>query len=149
MVAADVEEHRVVGDVENVVLQLFERANAGHLFARFGVAKDEIAKAHVLFHVVAQVDTHLLRVLIYKAKAFFFGLFAVVGFGTFHDERHKLVAAAYLSQQLDARLWVFNAVFGKAHVADNAQNVVGVLVVVGHRLFVCSCENHFGPAPHS
>ena len=149
MIAADVEEHRVVGDVENVVLQLFKRGDACHLFVRFGVAEDEIAKAHVLFHEVAQVDTHLLRVLIYKAKAFFFGLFAVVCFGAFQDERHKLVAAAYLAQQLDARLGVLYAVFGKAYVADDAQNVVGVFVVVFHRLFVCSCENHFGPAPHS
>ena len=149
VVAADVEEHRVVGDVENVVLQLFKRGDACHLLTRFGVAEDEIAKAHVFFHEVAQVDVHLLRVLVYKAKSLFLGLFAVVCFGAFQDERHKLVAAAYLAQQLDARLGVLYAVFGKAYVADDAQDVVGVFVVVFHRLFVCSCENHFGPAPHS
>ena len=53
MVSADVEEHRVVRDVEDVVLQLFERADARHLLTRFGVAKDKVAEAHVFFHQVA------------------------------------------------------------------------------------------------
>ena len=85
MVSADVEEHRVVRDVEDVVLQLFERPNACNLLTCLGVAKDKVAEAHVFFHQVAQVKTHLLRVLVYEAKTLRFGLGAVVGLCTFHN----------------------------------------------------------------
>ena len=117
--------------------------------SRFGVAKNKIAKAHVLFHEVTKVETHLLRVLINKAKAFFFGFLSIVRLRTFHYQRHVLVAFSYLAQQLKPGLGVFNTIFGKSHITDNTQYIVGVFFVISQSLFVGSGEHHLGSAPHS
>ena len=60
VVAADVIEHRVLRYLEDVVLQLLQRAHAEHLLVGRGVAEDEVAEAHVLLHETVEVDVHLL-----------------------------------------------------------------------------------------
>ena len=60
VIATDVIEHRIVGDGEDIVLQLLERTDAHNLTPCGGVSEYKIAKAHVLFHEIAQVDVHRL-----------------------------------------------------------------------------------------
>ena len=58
VVARHVVEHRVVGYVEDVVLQLLQVAYTHHGCVGMWVAEDEVAKAHVLFQQLAQVAGH-------------------------------------------------------------------------------------------
>ena len=53
VIAAHVVEHRVVGYLEDVVLQLFERAHPRHFLVGLGVAEDKVAESHVFFHETA------------------------------------------------------------------------------------------------
>ncbi len=77
VVAANVAHQRVVRNGEDVVLQLLQRRDAHHLLLRHRVAEDEVAEAHVLLKEMAQVDVHLLRVLVDEMEAFGLCLFAV------------------------------------------------------------------------
>ena len=85
VVAAHVVEHRVVWYGEDVVLQFLQRAYAQYLAAGLGVVEHEVAEAHVLFHEAAQVDVHLLRVLVDEAEALGLGLLAVFRLGALQD----------------------------------------------------------------
>ena len=80
VVARDVVEHGVVGNLEDVVLQLFQRVNAHHLFVCLWVAENEVAKSHMPFHKVAEVNVHLLRVLVDEAESLLLCLKPVVAF---------------------------------------------------------------------
>ena len=97
-------EHRVVRNLEDIILQFLQAMYAHNLGLGFGVAEDEVAKAHVFFHHTAQVETHLLRVFIDKAEALGLGTLTVFALRAFHDKRHILVAATYGAQQFKARL---------------------------------------------
>ena len=82
VVSPDVVEHRVVGNLENTVLQFFERSHSGHLLVGLGIAEDEVAESHMLFHESAQIEAHLLRVFIHEPKALCLGLRAILCLGT-------------------------------------------------------------------
>ena len=60
MVAADVVEHRVVGNLKDIVLQFLERTDAGYLIACLRVTENEVAKTHVFLNEQTQVDIHRL-----------------------------------------------------------------------------------------
>ena len=68
MVAADMVEERFGGDGEKHVLQLLQIVYAGHLAHRFRVAEDEVAEPEVLRHGLAQVNVHLLGVLVDEVR---------------------------------------------------------------------------------
>ena len=70
VVATDMVEHRVVGDAEDIVLQLLQTADAHDLIMGLRVAEDEVAETQVLLHQLPEVYAHLLRVLVDEAEAF-------------------------------------------------------------------------------
>ena len=163
VVARDMVEHGVARDGEDIVLQLLEIAHTAHLVVRFRIAEDEVAEAEVLGHDVAQVDIHLLRVLVNILEPLLQSPFAVGGLGTLHDERHVLVALADGPQQLEARIGVFlrlrghegmgigrcEHVHGEAAVGDDTQRVVVVFLVESPCLLVGSRQHHLGTSAHA
>ena len=158
VVARDVAQHGVVGDAEDVVLKLLQIMHSHDLGMALWVTEDEVAEAHVLFEYVSEVAAHGLRVLVDKEEALGLGLGAVIRLRTLKDKGHILVAAAYLAQKLQARLRVLvhrtllgrhGIGHGEAHVGDDAQRVVMVLLVECHGLLVVSCQHHLGPSAHT
>ena len=82
VVATDMIEHRVVGNREDMILQLLQTADAHDFLVRLWVTEDEVAESHVLLHQLAEIDTHLLGVLIDKSKTFRLCLGSVLALGT-------------------------------------------------------------------
>ena len=68
VVARDVVEHGVGRDLEDVVLQLLQRADARYLLVGVRVAEHEVAKAHVLLDEVAQLHGEHLGVLVHEME---------------------------------------------------------------------------------
>ena len=173
VVAADMIEHRIVGDVEDVILQLLETADAHDFLVGFRIAEDEIAEAHVLLHQATEIYTHLLGVLIYKAESLGFCLGTVVALGTLDDERHERIGLADVTEETQSGIRTFltsegiGAVLGirlllhlvaeslggtlqrEPGIADDTQGVVGILIVEFLRLFVGTGEYHLRTATHS
>ncbi len=157
VVARDVEQHRVVGYGEDVVLQLLEVAYAAYLLARHRVAEDEVAKPEVLFKDMPEVDVHLLRVLVNELEALGKSTLAVLRFRTLHYQGQILVAAAYLLQQFESRLRVLlqhmgiavAALHGETAVGDNAQRIVMILLVELHRLLIVTRQHHLRASAHA
>ena len=84
VIARDMIEHRVVWNLEDVVLQLLQRVYAHYLSLGLRVAEYEVAESHVFLHDCTQVDRHLLRVLVDKTEALCLCLFAIGTLRTFH-----------------------------------------------------------------
>ena len=144
MVARHMVEHGVVGYVEDIVLELLEAAHTHHLMLGDRITEDEVAEPHVLGQQIAQVDIHLLRVLVDIMETLGLGARAVLHLAALHDEGHILVAAAYLAEQAEAGLGVFLALPGEAHVADHTDGVVGILIVDADGLLVGARKHHLG-----
>ena len=149
VIARDMIEHRVVWNLEDVVLQFLQRVYAHYLGLGLGVAEYEVAESHVLLHDCTQVDRHLLRVLVDKTEALCLCLFAIGTLRTFHYQRQIRVVLVYIAQQFESSLAVLNAVNGESHVADDAQYVVRILGVESHCLLIVARKHHFGASAHS
>ena len=173
VVAADMIEHRIVGDVEDVILQLLQTADAHDFLVGFRIAEDEIAEAHVLLHQATEIHTHLLGVLIYEAESLGFCLGTVVALGTLDDKRHERISLADVTEEAQSGIGTFlttegiGAVLGihlllhlvaeslggtlqrESGIADDTQGIVGILIVEFLRLFVGTGEHHLRTATHS
>ena len=97
VVTAQVAHERVVGNLEDVVLQVFERRDTHHLLLRHRVTENEVSEAHVLLQQMAQVHIHLLRVLVYEVETLGLGLLTVNGLRAGQDEGHVLVPSSYFA----------------------------------------------------
>ena len=60
----------------------------------------------MLLYQLAQIDIHLLRILIDKVETLGLGLLLVDNLRTLQNEGHILVATTNLAQQLQTGLWV-------------------------------------------
>ena len=78
VVATYVVEHRVVRNLEDVVLQFLQRRYTEYLFLGFRIAEYKVAKTHVFLHQVMQVHIHFGRVLVNKVETLSLG-FGFVG----------------------------------------------------------------------
>ena len=149
VVSADMIQHGVVGNLEDIVLKLLQTVYAQYLGARLGVTEDEIAETHVLLHQSAQVQAHLFRVLVHKAEALGLSTLAVLTLRTLHNERHILVAGMDGTQELDAGLRIFLSIHGEASVADHTEHIARETLVDTEGFFIGTGENHLGTAAHA
>ena len=78
VIAADMIEHRIVRDIEDIILQLLQASDTHNLLVSLRITEYEIAKAHVLLHQSAKIYTHLLGILINEAEAFCFCLGTII-----------------------------------------------------------------------
>ena len=136
--------------------------DAHNLLVGLRIAEDEVAKAHVFLHEVAQVHAEHLGILVDELKAFSFGPLTVGRLGALHDKRHILVLASDGLQELETSLRIFlllvaahgSLMFGmgmdgKAHVADDTQAVVLVFLIELHGLIVGTGQQHLWTTTHT
>lgn len=100
MVAADMIKHGVVGDLEDIVLQLLQTVDTQYLLMRLRVAEYEVAKSHMFLQYMLEFHTHSLGVLVDEKEAIGLSLLTVVALRTFDDKRDILVLLADSSHQL-------------------------------------------------
>ena len=155
VIARNMIEHRVVGNLEDIVLQFLQRRHAAHLFLGLGVTEHEVAEAHVHLYQLTQVDIHLLRVLVHETEAFCLCFLLVDNLRALKDEGNILVAPANLAQQLQTSLCItllhmtqttFVGLHRETGVRDDAQHVVVVLLIPLHGFFVVGGQHHLGTA---
>ena len=105
----------------------------------------------MLLHQPVQVEVHRRRVLVDEVEALGLGLLAVDGLLRIEDQRHILITATNLSQQLQTSLWVAllhmrEASLGDVHreagIGNHAERVLVILLIDRHRLLVVRGEHH-------
>ena len=91
-----------------------------------------------LLDAVAQIEVHLLRVLVYESRAQLVGPDVIVALARLHDERHKLVAATYLAQQAHTCIGHLLTPFDhrEAHVGYHTQRIARVAAIEQPRLLL-------------
>ena len=124
VVARDMVEHGVIGNLEDIVLQLLEALDAHDFLFGGGVTEDEVTESHVFLEQASEVYAHLLRGLIDKTEVLSFRLLPVGRLRTLENQRHELVTAAYLPQQFQASLGVLLHPF---------RRITDAYLVVGHQ----------------
>ena len=151
MVARHVVEHRVVRNLKDIILQLFQRRHTRHLFLRLWITEDKIAKAHVLRHQMVEVDIHLRRVLIDKMEALSLSLSTIDGLRRIEDQWHILIATTNLLQQSETCLWIallhmtettLVYLYRETGITNHAQRVLVILLVELHRLLIGCGQHH-------
>ena len=90
VITTDVIKHRVVRNIENIILQFLQAADT-----------------HDLLHQTAQIYTHLLGVLIYKTKTFSLCLCSIFTLRTLKDKGHKGIILSDITEKLQTRIWTF------------------------------------------
>ena len=136
VVAADVVKEGFCRNSENHVLEFFQVMDAGHFLQGMGVAEDEVAETEVVGHGFAQVDVHLLGVLVDEHGIQFGGILAVTFFGRLQNQWDERIAPAYLTQQAYPCLCIVFAFTGETGIGNDAQHVVLVLVIQVHGFLV-------------
>ena len=122
---------------------------AHYLGLCFRIAEDKIAKSHVLFHHLSKVERHLLRVLIHKSETLSFCLLPIFCFCTLHYQWYIWVTAMYVAQQFQSGFAILYASYGESYIANNAQHIVGKLVVQSHSFLVVACQYHLRTTTHT
>ena len=140
VVAHDVIHQALLRDGEDVVLQVLQvvdvelRVELG-LPGEGGVldVEDEVAEAEGIVHDVAQIDVHLLGVLVDEVVALAVGLLEVLALGAVHDEGHVGVFGTNGVEQTEAGACVLlviggigalDGMEGETAVGDDAEGVV-------------------------
>ena len=82
-------------------------------------------------------------------ESFSLSLRPVLRLRALHDERQEGRPLMDDAQKLQTRLRVLHATERKAHVADDAQHVVGILIVKRQRLLIVACEHHLWTSAHT
>ena len=100
MVAADMIEHGIIRNIEDVILQFLQTMNAHNLLMSLRITEYEIAKAHVLFHQTAKIYAHLLRVFVNKSETFSLCLRTILTFRTFYDKRNERIVLPDITEEL-------------------------------------------------
>ena len=161
VIARNMIEHRVVGNLEDIVLQFLQRRHSAHLFLGLGITEHKVAEAHVHLYQLTKVDIHLLRVLVHETEAFCLCFLLVDNLRALKDEGNILVAPANLSQQLQTSLCItllhmtqttFVGLHRETGVRDDAQHVVVVLLIPLAPPWdglVCAGLQHEGSGPRS
>ena len=160
VVAAHMIEHRVVGNREDIVLQLLQVSYAHDFLLGLRVAEDEVAEAEMLCQQVAQVNIHLLRVLVHEGDAVALGALTVLALRTLHDHRDVFIVVANGFQQPETCFGIFlgsqsatlrtiGLMSRETAVTDDAQRIVGIFLIDAPGLIIGTCQHHLRTASHS
>ena len=139
----------LVGNVVEVLLEVFKVGDAQYFLARLRVADNEIAKSELVHNDLAQVLRVSLRVFMDKRHAEPFGIVGVASLARFENEGQVRVALLYHFGQGIARERVFLSVSHKTHVGNDAEEVVAVVFEHLGSLFERACQHNFGAAAHT
>ena len=102
VVTRGVVEQRFGRDVEHLVLEILEVADAHHFFAGFGVANYESAEAEIVVDGITQVDGKFFAVFVEKRCADGFGMLFIASLRRLDDDGHIRVAATNFSGKFNA-----------------------------------------------
>ena len=149
MVATDMVKHRLIRDLENIVLQLLQVMDPHDLLMRLWVTEDEIPEPHVLLQDMAEIDVHGLRVLVNEPESLLFRFSPVLRLRAFHDQGDVFVLRSDGLQQLDSSLRVLYSLDWEPGIADHPKSMVGILMVQFHRLLIVTCQDHLRAPSHT
>ena len=173
VVAADMIEHRIVRNIEDIILQLLQASDAHDLLVGLRITEDEITKAHVLLHQSSEIYTHLLGILVHEAETLSFCLGTVITLRTFEDEGHERVMLTDVTEELQTCIRTFLATEGigailrldifinliskspggtlqrEPGIADDSKGIIGILIIQFLRLLIGTSQYHLRTATHT
>ena len=149
MVAREVEDQRVVGDLKHFRLQILQVFDVHNLLLGVRIDDHEIAKTKAAHDARPQILRIALRVLIDERGVQLLGVDRVARLGRLQDKRNDQAGLSHILPELIARVGIFRPIAHEAHVGDDAQHVVAILVEDAHRLLVGASQLDLWAATHA
>ena len=144
-------EHRVTGNLEDIVLQFLQCTDTRHLLLGCRVTKNKVTKAHVFLDKLMQIDVKLGGVLVDEIKSLSLSLLAVGYLRGVKDQRYIFVATANLPKELQTGLGIaflnmretsWHGLHREASIGNDTKGIVVILIIYLHRLLIVGSEHH-------
>ena len=142
----------VEGQGHDVVLQFLQIVYACHLVHGGRVAEHEVAETEVSAQQVAYLHVEHFRVLVHEVCPALPCQFLACHLARLHDKWHVGVAGTYAAEQFVACHFVLLrtvVVDGETAIGDDAQGVVGKLLVQAPCLLIGSCQHNLWASAHA
>ena len=151
VVARHMIQHRLTGDLKDIVLQFLQTGYTGHLLLGHWIAEDKVAKTHVFFDKVMEVDIQFRRVLIDEMETLCLGLCTVDGFRRVKNQWHILITSTNLTEEFQTCFRIAflymretpeNILHRESGIRDDTQCILVILLIDLHGLLVVRGEHH-------
>ena len=149
MVVAQVIHKRIVGNRENLLLQILQIPDSHNFFVRLRIYDNEVSESEMLIHFMAEHLGISLRVLVDKRSLQFIGIHLVCHIGTLQYKRNYQPRLPHVTAKLVARIRIFFPCPHKTHVGDYAEHVILVTFKNTYSLLVITRQLYLRAAAHS
>ena len=132
-------------------MQLLQIPDAGNLLPGIRIPENKITKTKIIGNDTAQINVHLLGVLVDKAGTILGCIRRIFRFGRLDNQRNKRIILTYLRTQLDTCQTVFLSPFHfrETDVSDYPQYIILILMIDLHRLLIRTCQHYFRTSAHT
>ena len=142
-------KERLVGNIEDVLLEVFQVLYAQYLLARLGVAYYEVSETEVFAQRIAQFGGQLLGVLVDKGTTHFPGRGFVAYLTRFHYYGQERVARPQFPGKLKTCIRILHPAVLKRNIRDHAKYVLLIFFVYLHGLLIVARNHNLWPPAHS
>ena len=149
MISREMINQRVVGDPEDLPLQVLQVLDTHDLLLGLRVQDHEITKTKTLHDLLTQILRVALRVLVDKRGAQLLRINLVTRLRRLEDERDDQSRLPNVLTKLITRIRIFYPGPHETHVRDNAQHVILVLLEDADRLLISTGQLDLGTATHT
>ncbi len=122
---------------------------AAYLLAGLGITHHKVAETEVVDDGFAEVDGKFFGVFVNECAPHLYDIVGILGLGALDDQGQIGVARPQLAGQFYAGFGVLDAFAHERNVADDAEDVFGILVVDFESFLVVACEHYLGTSAHT
>ena len=133
MIPGEMVNQRVVGNLEDFLLKVFQILDTHDLLFRMRIQDHEIAETETLHDLLFQ----------------FLRVHMVAGLRRFQHERNDQTRFPYILSELITGIRIFHAIVHKTHIRDNTQHIIPILIKNTYRLLVIPGQFDLRTTPHT
>ena len=149
MIPGEMVNQRIVGNLEDFLLKVFQILDAHDLLFRMRIQDHEIAEAETLHDLLFQILRITLGILIDKRGVQFLRIYMVAGLRRLQHERNDQTRFPYILSELITGIRIFHAIVHKTHIRDNTQHIIPILIKNTYCLLVIPGQFDLRTATHT
>ena len=128
MVARKMVDQRIVGDLEDFLLQILQVFDTHNLFLCLRIKDHEVAEPETLHDLLTEILRVTLRILIDKRSSQLFCIYLIARLGRLQDKRNDQPRLADILPELIPGIRIFHPVVHETHIRNDTEHIIPVLV---------------------
>ena len=149
MVTTQMINQRIVRYLKDLLLQILQVLDAHDLLLRLWIQDDEIAETKTLHDLLPQILRITLGIFVDKGSSQFFRIHFVACLRRFQDKRDDQAGLPHILPELVSGVRIFHSVVHEAHVRDDPQHIIAVLVEDADSLLIGTRQLDLGTPTHT